>query len=100
MGFCFGVRRAIEMVNALADEGKSVRMLGDVVHNPQVVRDLEGRGVSVINEVHQATSDGVMVITAHGAAPWVALRDRGRPRSTGGGCAPGPGSRRATIADD
>jgi 4-hydroxy-3-methylbut-2-enyl diphosphate reductase len=72
MGFCFGVRRAIEMVNELADEGKSVRMLGDVVHNPQVVHDLEGKGVSVISEVHQATSDGVMVITAHGAAPWVA----------------------------
>ncbi|MGI8687334.1 MAG: 4-hydroxy-3-methylbut-2-enyl diphosphate reductase [Thermomicrobiales bacterium] len=72
MGFCFGVRRAIEMVDGLADEGKSVRMLGDVVHNPQVVRDLEGKGVSVINEVHQATADGVMVITAHGAAPWVA----------------------------
>jgi 4-hydroxy-3-methylbut-2-en-1-yl diphosphate reductase len=72
MGFCFGVRRAIEMVDQLADEGKSVRMLGDVVHNPQVVRELEGKGVSVITEVHQATSDGVMVITAHGAAPWVA----------------------------
>jgi 4-hydroxy-3-methylbut-2-en-1-yl diphosphate reductase len=52
MGFCFGVRRAIEMVDQLADEGKSVRMLGDVVHNPQVVRDLEGKGVSVITEVH------------------------------------------------
>jgi 4-hydroxy-3-methylbut-2-enyl diphosphate reductase len=72
MGFCFGVRRAIEMVDQLADEGKRVRMLGDVVHNPQVVRDLEGKGVSVISEVRQATSDGVMVITAHGAAPWVA----------------------------
>jgi 4-hydroxy-3-methylbut-2-enyl diphosphate reductase len=72
MGFCFGVRRAIEMVDQLADEGKRVRMLGDVVHNPQVVRDLEGKGVSVITEVRQATSDGVMVITAHGAAPWVA----------------------------
>jgi 4-hydroxy-3-methylbut-2-enyl diphosphate reductase len=72
MGFCFGVRRAIEMVDQLADEGKRVRMLGDVVHNPQVVRDLDGKGVSVISEVRQATSDGVMVITAHGAAPWVA----------------------------
>lgn len=72
MGFCFGVRRAIEMVDQLADEGKHVRMLGDVVHNPQVVEKLEGKGVSVIQEVHQATSDGVMVITAHGAAPWVA----------------------------
>jgi 4-hydroxy-3-methylbut-2-enyl diphosphate reductase len=72
MGFCFGVRRAIEMVDQLADEGKRVRMLGDVVHNPQVVRDLEGKGVSVISEVRQATSDGIMVITAHGAAPWVA----------------------------
>ncbi len=72
MGFCFGVRRAIEMVDQLADEGKRVRMLGDVVHNPQVVEKLEGKGVSVIQEIHQATSDGVMVITAHGAAPWIA----------------------------
>jgi len=72
MGFCFGVRRAIEMVEQIADEGKTVRMFGDVVHNPQVVRNLEGKGVSVIKEMHQATSDGMMVITAHGAAPWVA----------------------------
>ena len=81
MGFCFGVRRAIEMVEQIADEGKTVRMFGDVVHNPQVVRDLEGKGVSVIKEIHQATSDGVMVITAHGAAPWVAdeVRAAGTP---------------------
>ncbi len=72
MGFCFGVRRAIEMVEQMADEGRSVRMFGDVVHNPQVVDRLEDKGVSVIKELHQATSDGVMVITAHGAAPWVA----------------------------
>ncbi len=49
-GFCFGVRRAVEMVYTEADKGKKVVTLGSIIHNDQVVSDLEKRGVSVIEE--------------------------------------------------
>ena len=44
-GFCFGVNRAIELVNSLLDEGKKVCTLGPIIHNEQVVQKLADRGV-------------------------------------------------------
>ena len=40
-GFCFGVNRAIEIVNRLLDQGKRVYTLGPIIHNPQMVAALE-----------------------------------------------------------
>ena len=37
-GFCFGVKRAVETVERLLDEGKTVATLGPIIHNPQVVQ--------------------------------------------------------------
>ena len=39
-GFCFGVSRAVEMTEQLADSGKTVCTLGPIIHNPQVVERL------------------------------------------------------------
>lgn len=70
MGFCFGVRRTVEMMEeAVASRGTMVS-LGSVVHNPQVVNKLKDAGLDVITDVAQA-GDRPVAITAHGVGPKV-----------------------------
>jgi 4-hydroxy-3-methylbut-2-enyl diphosphate reductase len=68
MGFCWGVRRAIDIMERAAAEKGEVTSLGPVVHNPDVVRDLEGKGVCVSSEPLDG-GGGPVAITAHGAGP-------------------------------
>ena len=75
MGFCFGVRRAVDMMQEAASEGRRVTTLGQVVHNPQVVAQLEETGIAVnesrtVNGVDTST----VAITAHGVGETV-VRD-------------------------
>lgn len=67
-GFCFGVQRAVEMVYKLLDEGKTVYTLGPIIHNPQLVKDLEIKGVRVIENPNEAKEEGVIVIRSHGVS--------------------------------
>jgi len=70
MGFCFGVRRAVEMMEREAEGGLPIVSLGSVVHNPQVVGRLRERGLDVISTLDDA--DGRrLAITAHGVGPSV-----------------------------
>lgn len=67
-GFCFGVKRAVEMVYSEAAKGKKVYTLGPIIHNEQVVIDLEKKGVNVINSVNDI-KDGeniTVIIRSHG----------------------------------
>src|SRR5437763_784427 len=48
-GFCFGVERAVEMVEGALDEGARVRTLGPLIHNTQEIQRLEAEGVRTIN---------------------------------------------------
>ena len=50
-GFCFGVNRAVNMLYDLVDKGISVCTLGPIIHNPQVIRDLENKGVNILDEI-------------------------------------------------
>jgi 4-hydroxy-3-methylbut-2-enyl diphosphate reductase len=77
-GFCFGVKKAVELTEAAAETGKRVHNLGQVVHNPTISRRLSERGVKVIKDVAQA-EDGIVVIRAHGVPPAVRkeIEDRG-----------------------
>ena len=72
-GFCFGVKKAVELTEAAAETGKPVHNLGQVVHNPNISQRLAARGVKVIADPAQADS-GIVVIRAHGVPP--ALRAR------------------------
>ena len=65
-GFCFGVNRAVEMVESCAAEGKHVVTLGPIIHNPQVIEDLEKKGVIIISEPEEAPKGYEVVIRAHG----------------------------------
>lgn len=76
-GFCFGVQRAVDAVQALINEGtpgRRICTLGMLIHNPHVVERLETAGVAVLSEdavfevAASATEDSpvVIVIRAHG----------------------------------
>jgi (E)-4-hydroxy-3-methyl-but-2-enyl pyrophosphate reductase len=70
-GFCFGVERAVEMVEGALAEGGTVRTLGALIHNAQEMQRLEGEGVSTIDAPEEATGDITAVIRAHGVTPQV-----------------------------
>ncbi len=67
-GFCFGVKKAVELTEAAAETGKPVYNLGQVVHNPKISERLAARGVTVISDPSEAPS-GMVVIRAHGIPP-------------------------------
>ena len=68
-GFCFGVKRAVEQVyEQIAKAEKPVYTYGPIIHNEFVVKDLEKKGVCVLNteEELSALTDGIVVIRSHG----------------------------------
>ena len=67
-GFCFGVKRAIDMVYEEAAKGGKVYTLGPVIHNEQVVSDLESKGVKVVDNIESldAGQDTTVIIRSHG----------------------------------
>ena len=67
-GFCFGVKRAVDKVYQLIEEGiHPIYTLGPIIHNEEVVSDLAERGVEVIEEKDLASlSGGTVVIRSHG----------------------------------
>ena len=69
-GFCFGVKRAVETVYQQAETGKQIYTYGPIIHNEQVVSDLERRGVKVIDsdEDLMAVRGGTVVIRSHGVS--------------------------------
>lgn len=69
MGFCFGVRDAIDVVRELGESGSSVYTLGAIVHNPQIAEKLEDVNVHVIDGIDDVPDGGIVAITAHGAPP-------------------------------
>ncbi|MBE6789147.1 MAG: bifunctional 4-hydroxy-3-methylbut-2-enyl diphosphate reductase/30S ribosomal protein S1 [Ruminococcaceae bacterium] len=65
-GFCFGVDRAVKLVYNLIEKGEKVCTLGPIIHNPQLVKELEEKGVIIISEVSQAPKGYTVVIRSHG----------------------------------
>ena len=78
LGFCMGVRRAVDMMESAAGEMGPITSLGSTVHNPQVVDRLRGQGVDVIATLESIDARPV-AITAHGVGPEVMqeLQSRG-----------------------
>ncbi len=70
-GFCFGVERAVEMVEEALDEGDTVRALGPLIHNDQEMSRLAAQGVATISEPVQIQRSETAVIRAHGVTPQV-----------------------------
>ncbi len=71
LGYCWGVRRALDIIAEAAEVAGPIAPIGDVIHNPQVVERLRGRGVEGAGTVDEAVGRGFkrVAITAHGAGP-------------------------------
>lgn len=70
-GFCFGVERAVEMVEEAVAAGETVRSLGPLIHNKQEMQRLAHEGVTAITEPVQIQRGETAVIRAHGVTPGV-----------------------------
>jgi (E)-4-hydroxy-3-methyl-but-2-enyl pyrophosphate reductase len=70
-GFCFGVERAVDMVEDALAEGGQIRSLGALIHNSQEMQRLEAKGVTTINSPREADAQTTAVIRAHGVTPGV-----------------------------
>jgi len=66
-GFCFGVRRAIRIARDLAAGKQPVCMLGDLVHNETVIRELEAAGIRKVRRLARGKT-GILLVRAHGAS--------------------------------
>lgn len=66
-GFCFGVKRAMDIAAKLVRED-NVYTFGPLIHNPQVIKDLEKKGIKCIEELNEIV-EGKIIIRAHGVPP-------------------------------
>ena len=82
LGFCHGVRRAVERVEEAAADHGTVHSLGPIVHNEGVTARLANVGVKVVWSLAEVPEGGAVAITAHGAEADVLDRiaERGQPR--------------------
>ena len=65
-GFCFGVNRAVKLTYELLEQGRPVATLGPLIHNPQVVEDLESKGAIICDSVDDVPDGYEVVIRSHG----------------------------------
>ena len=68
-GYCFGVRDAVNLAQKSGEEYESVFMLGDIVHNEDVVDDLNKSGSVVVNNLDEIPEDKPVLFRAHGTDP-------------------------------
>ncbi|MBI2646905.1 hypothetical protein HYW99_00340 [Candidatus Woesearchaeota archaeon] len=66
-GFCFGVKKAIEIAEevALNNKGKTY-VLGQLVHNEKVIKNLQDKGVVFVNGINNIPQNAVTILRAHG----------------------------------
>ena len=69
-GFCFGVKRAVDKVYDCISSGRKIFTLGPIIHNNEVVKDLESKGVITLNNIDEIekVKDGVLIIRSHGVS--------------------------------
>ena len=77
-GYCFGVRDAVNAAYDISKEHGEVYMLGDIVHNENVVEDLEKKGVKVVENLEEIPEDKPVLFRAHGTSKdvWKKAEDK------------------------
>ncbi len=77
-GYCFGVRDAVKLAKKSGTDYKEVYMLGDIVHNEQVVSDLSKKGSKVVKNLDEIPKDKPVLFRAHGTDPetWKAAQKK------------------------
>lgn len=71
-GFCYGVRRAVETVKKLKSDNpdKNIFVLGELIHNSQVIKELEELGITSLKKLPEH-GNGICVVRSHGESPEV-----------------------------
>ncbi|HAV43183.1 TPA: 4-hydroxy-3-methylbut-2-enyl diphosphate reductase [bacterium] len=78
-GFCFGVKRAVSLADEVLRRGKRpVYTLGPLIHNPQVIREFEEKGIKVVGNLDKV-HPGTVILRSHGVAPSIQMeaKDKG-----------------------
>ena len=68
MGFCFGVRRAIRRAEHVINiiTASDVYMLGEIIHNPQVIKKFKEKGITIVKEISKVPAHKYLITRAHG----------------------------------
>ena len=79
-GYCFGVRDAVNLAHDVAEKENEVYMLGDIVHNEDVVKDLSDSGAKVVDSLNDVPNDKKVLFRAHGTIPslWKKAEKKGQ----------------------
>ena len=80
-GFCFGVNRAVNLLEKMVENGEKACTLGPIIHNPQVISHFENHGVRVIDRPDDCRANETLVVRTHGVEKAVlsAVEESGRP---------------------
>ena len=70
LGFCYGVKRAMEIARQNASTDGTSSTLGPIIHNPQMVERLKNEGVGTVSSLDEM-EDGLVIIRSHGVGPKV-----------------------------
>ncbi len=74
-GFCFGVKRAVDTVytQIREREGEKIYTYGPIIHNDEVIKDMQAQGVSVVNTLEELKSltEGTVIIRSHGVPKYI-----------------------------
>ena len=65
-GFCFGVKKAVDIVYEALNNGDRIAILGELIHNRQVTGDLRRRGAITIEDAEDCPGNATLVIRTHG----------------------------------
>lgn len=68
-GFCFGVNNAVTKTEELLKKENNIYCLGELVHNKQIIENLERQGLTTIENINEAPKGSKIIIRAHGAEP-------------------------------
>ena len=72
-GFCYGVKRAIQLAQDCASPKRDAYTLGPIIHNPQMVQKLADEGVGTVDKLDDITS-GTVIVRSHGVGPEIYQR--------------------------
>ena len=70
-GFCYGVKRAVEMAEKAAVDRVNGATLGPLIHNPQFIAELEAKGIACKDDLDQFTAGETVIFRSHGVGPEV-----------------------------
>jgi len=77
-GYCFGVKRAIEMAEKALAEGTAIYSIGPLIHNPPEIEALSRKGIKVVESPEEAPEGSHLIIRSHGVGPEVIERAQKR----------------------